>query len=195
MAQACEALGVPIVSGNVSLYNDTNGRSIHPTPVVGCVGLVPDVRRVPRGWREGDAILLAPLGARHARGLGVSGALRHARRAAGARPRVRGGSRRWLWRIAPRRVAGATTSPRAVSPSRSPRRRSGRGVGASSISATTRSTLFGEGGGQVIVALPADQRRGRRRRRGVDVRAASASSAAPTILGVPLDELRARLGE
>ena len=58
LARACEALGVPIVSGNVSLYNDTNGRSIHPTPVVGCVGLVPDVRRVPHGWQEGDAILL-----------------------------------------------------------------------------------------------------------------------------------------
>ena len=51
MAQACEALGVPIVSGNVSLYNDTDGRSIHPTPVVGCVGLVPDVRRIPGRWR------------------------------------------------------------------------------------------------------------------------------------------------
>ncbi|MBA2296263.1 MAG: phosphoribosylformylglycinamidine synthase subunit PurL [Actinobacteria bacterium] len=58
MALACEALDVPVCSGNVSLYNDTNGRSIHPTPVVGCVGLVPDVRRVPRGWQEGDAILL-----------------------------------------------------------------------------------------------------------------------------------------
>jgi phosphoribosylformylglycinamidine synthase II len=63
MAHAAEALGVPIVSGNVSLYNDTNGRSIHPTPVVGCVGLVPDVRRVPQGWREGDAIVLASAGA------------------------------------------------------------------------------------------------------------------------------------
>jgi phosphoribosylformylglycinamidine synthase subunit PurL len=59
MAQACEALGVPIVSGNVSLYNETDGRSIHPTPVVGCVGLVDDVRQVPRGWREGDVVLLA----------------------------------------------------------------------------------------------------------------------------------------
>jgi phosphoribosylformylglycinamidine synthase II len=59
IALACEALGVPVVSGNVSLYNDTDGRSIPPTPVVGCVGLVSDVRRVPRGWREGDAIQLA----------------------------------------------------------------------------------------------------------------------------------------
>jgi phosphoribosylformylglycinamidine synthase len=56
LAQAAEALGVPIVSGNVSLYNETDGRAIPPTPVVGCVGLVPDVRRVPRGWREGDTV-------------------------------------------------------------------------------------------------------------------------------------------
>jgi len=47
------------VSGNVSLYNETGGRPIHPTPVVGCVGLVRDVRRVPGTWREGDAIYLA----------------------------------------------------------------------------------------------------------------------------------------
>jgi phosphoribosylformylglycinamidine synthase len=59
MSAACEALGIPVVSGNVSLYNDTDGRSIHPTPVVGCVGLVPDVRTVPDTWREGDTIYLA----------------------------------------------------------------------------------------------------------------------------------------
>jgi phosphoribosylformylglycinamidine synthase len=59
MSAACEALGIPVVSGNVSLYNDTDGRSIHPTPVVGCVGLVPDVRVVPGTWREGDGIYLA----------------------------------------------------------------------------------------------------------------------------------------
>jgi phosphoribosylformylglycinamidine (FGAM) synthase-like enzyme len=56
IAQAAEALGVPVVSGNVSLYNDTDGRSIPPTPVVGCVGLVPDVRGVPQGWRRGDIV-------------------------------------------------------------------------------------------------------------------------------------------
>jgi phosphoribosylformylglycinamidine synthase len=56
IAQAAEALGIPVVSGNVSLYNDTDGRSIPPTPVVGCVGLVPDVRRMPQGWRRGDVV-------------------------------------------------------------------------------------------------------------------------------------------
>jgi phosphoribosylformylglycinamidine synthase len=59
MAEAAEALGVPVVSGNVSLYNETEGRSIPPSPLVGCVGLVADVRAVPRTWREGDLILLA----------------------------------------------------------------------------------------------------------------------------------------
>ena len=58
IAAACEALGVPVVSGNVSLYNETNGRAIHPTPVVGAVGLVEDVRRVPKGWREGDSLFV-----------------------------------------------------------------------------------------------------------------------------------------
>ena len=59
LAAAAEALGIPIVSGNVSLYNDTDGRSIPPTPVVGCVGLVPDVRFIPDRWRAGDVVLLA----------------------------------------------------------------------------------------------------------------------------------------
>jgi phosphoribosylformylglycinamidine synthase len=59
IAQAAEALGIPVVSGNVSLYNDADGASIPPTPVVGCVGLVPDVRRVPGRWQSGDAVLLA----------------------------------------------------------------------------------------------------------------------------------------
>jgi phosphoribosylformylglycinamidine synthase len=59
IAEAAEALGVPVVSGNVSLYNETDGRAIPPTPVVGCVGLVRDVREVPRGWQPGDGVWLA----------------------------------------------------------------------------------------------------------------------------------------
>ncbi|HVS15485.1 MAG TPA: phosphoribosylformylglycinamidine synthase subunit PurL [Thermoanaerobaculia bacterium] len=43
MAEACRALGVPVVSGNVSLYNETEGRSIHPTPTVAMVGLVEEL--------------------------------------------------------------------------------------------------------------------------------------------------------
>jgi phosphoribosylformylglycinamidine (FGAM) synthase-like enzyme len=59
IARAAEALGIPVVSGNVSLYNETDGRPIPPTPVVGCVGLVADVRLVPDTWRTGDVLLLA----------------------------------------------------------------------------------------------------------------------------------------
>jgi len=59
IAQAAEALGIPVVSGNVSLYNETDGRPIPPTPVVGCVGVVPDVRLVPGSWEPGDVVLLA----------------------------------------------------------------------------------------------------------------------------------------
>jgi phosphoribosylformylglycinamidine synthase len=59
IVQAAEALGIPVVSGNVSLYNDADGASIPPTPVVGCVGLVTDVRKVPNRWQSGDAVLLA----------------------------------------------------------------------------------------------------------------------------------------
>lgn len=43
MAEACEILKTPVVSGNVSLYNETKGTSIFPTPVIGMVGLIEDV--------------------------------------------------------------------------------------------------------------------------------------------------------
>jgi phosphoribosylformylglycinamidine synthase len=59
ISEAAEALGIPVISGNVSLYNETDGRAIPPTPVVGCVGLVDDVSYVPRAWHEGDVIVAA----------------------------------------------------------------------------------------------------------------------------------------
>jgi phosphoribosylformylglycinamidine synthase subunit PurL len=61
LAQACRALELPIVSGNVSLYNDSSGESaIYPTPVVGMIGLIDDYnRRLTAGLRhEGDFVLL-----------------------------------------------------------------------------------------------------------------------------------------
>jgi phosphoribosylformylglycinamidine synthase len=60
IAEASEELGIPVVSGNVSLYNETDGRAIPPTPVVGCVGLVQDVTRIPSRWRRGDMVALLP---------------------------------------------------------------------------------------------------------------------------------------
>ncbi len=61
LAQACEALEVPVVGGNVSLYNEAPTGPIFPTPVVGMVGRLPDAARAGRlGFgSEGDAIALA----------------------------------------------------------------------------------------------------------------------------------------
>jgi phosphoribosylformylglycinamidine synthase len=60
IAEACTALGTPITGGNVSLYNETKGEGIYPTPVVGVVGLLDDVSKaVPSGFqRAGEAVLL-----------------------------------------------------------------------------------------------------------------------------------------
>jgi phosphoribosylformylglycinamidine synthase II len=62
MSEACRALGVPVISGNVSFYNETEGQSIYPTPTVGMVGVVPDVASLPeshfRSSDCGDRIIL-----------------------------------------------------------------------------------------------------------------------------------------
>jgi phosphoribosylformylglycinamidine synthase len=60
LAAACEELGIPVVGGNVSLYNEAPSGPIFPTPVVGIVGRLPDAARAGRvGFvRAGDAIAL-----------------------------------------------------------------------------------------------------------------------------------------
>ncbi len=59
IGEACTALGTPITGGNVSLYNETKGVGIYPTPVIGIVGILDDVAKaVPANYqRAGDAIL------------------------------------------------------------------------------------------------------------------------------------------
>lgn len=60
MAEACRALNVPVISGNVSLYNETHGEGIYPTPIIGCLGLLENVRaNVGIGFQQhGDLIVL-----------------------------------------------------------------------------------------------------------------------------------------
>ena len=59
MGDAARALGVPIVSGNVSLYNESTGVPIQPTPMIGCVAVLDDVMSAARiHWNDGDSILL-----------------------------------------------------------------------------------------------------------------------------------------
>ncbi|MDN5634347.1 MAG: phosphoribosylformylglycinamidine synthase subunit PurL [Brevibacterium sp.] len=60
LAEACQDMGIPVTGGNVSLYNQTGGVAIHPTPVVGVLGVFDDVTRAtPSGWKEpGQTIYL-----------------------------------------------------------------------------------------------------------------------------------------
>ncbi|MBF4630619.1 phosphoribosylformylglycinamidine synthase subunit PurL [Clavibacter michiganensis subsp. phaseoli] len=60
LADGCLELEIPVTGGNVSLYNQTGTQAIHPTPVVGVLGVIDDVaRRIPSGWQdEGDNIYL-----------------------------------------------------------------------------------------------------------------------------------------
>jgi phosphoribosylformylglycinamidine synthase len=60
MSEACQALSIPVIGGNVSLYNESRGRDIHPTPVVGTLGLVDRLERKPPGVQltDGSTIIL-----------------------------------------------------------------------------------------------------------------------------------------
>ena len=60
MNEACRAFDYPVVSGNVSLYNETNGQAIPPTPAVGGVGLIPDLEQFKTlsGAKDGDTLVL-----------------------------------------------------------------------------------------------------------------------------------------
>jgi phosphoribosylformylglycinamidine synthase len=71
MKEACEALKYPVVSGNVSLYNETNGVAIPPTPAIGGVGVVPDVERMAKIALTTEGNLLVGIG-REAGHLGQS---------------------------------------------------------------------------------------------------------------------------
>ncbi|APB33798.1 phosphoribosylformylglycinamidine synthase II [Gloeomargarita lithophora Alchichica-D10] len=59
LAHACRELGTPVTGGNVSLYNETQGQAIYPTPVVGMVGRVRDIRhRCTLEWQAGQCLYL-----------------------------------------------------------------------------------------------------------------------------------------
>jgi phosphoribosylformylglycinamidine synthase len=88
MGEACRALDYPVVSGNVSLYNETEGEAILPTPVIGGVGLIDDLERIADGGFSGPGETIVLIG--ETRGhLGCSLYLREiAGREAGAPPPV-----------------------------------------------------------------------------------------------------------
>ncbi len=63
MAEACRALGVPITGGNVSFYNETAGKGIDPTPVIGVLGLLEDATKVVDQWFKDDGDVIYVCGA------------------------------------------------------------------------------------------------------------------------------------
>jgi phosphoribosylformylglycinamidine synthase subunit PurL len=62
IAEACRILELPVVSGNVSFYNETSGQAILPTPIIGVVGLLEDAERLATQWLKGDGHRIAVLG-------------------------------------------------------------------------------------------------------------------------------------
>jgi phosphoribosylformylglycinamidine synthase subunit PurL len=186
MAEACEALGIPVVSGNVSLYNETDGRAIPPTPVVGCVGLVPDVRAIPGRWREGDAVFLAgapvlrfdgsELQALDGEPAGQPGAIDLEAEAALVE---------FLWRSAPLLTLAHDAAEGGVAVALA-EAAIWSGVGAELDLDDDPLALFGEGGGQAIVACPPGHAGSLS---GVALRRIG-TVAGTTVLEVPLGDLR-----
>jgi phosphoribosylformylglycinamidine synthase subunit PurL len=155
LARACEALCVPVVSGNVSLYNETDGQAIDPTPVVGCVGLVPDVRVVPRAWERGDVILLAGVG-----DVALDGSEYQARLLGGPSGRpppphypAEAALVDFLWRSAPLLSGAHDASAGGIAVALA-ELALWSGVGAELDLGDDAVTWFGEGGGRAVIACP-----------------------------------------
>jgi phosphoribosylformylglycinamidine synthase II len=157
IAEACEALGLPIVSGNVSLYNETDGRPIFPTPEVGCVGLVADVRAVPGHWRDGDAVYLAGHPAISLAGSEYQALFGEA----GGQPAqldlpAEAALVEFVWRSAPRLSCAHDTAEGGLAVCLAEAAICS-GIGAELDLPGDRVSLFGEGGGQVVLACAPDE--------------------------------------
>ena len=190
IAAAAEALGIPVVSGNVSLYNESDGRAIHPTPVVGCVGLVPDVRAVPGAWQEGDVVLLAGTP-----GLSFAGSEYQALYGElGGQPSqldlaAEAALVRFLWKAAPLLTLAHDVSEGGLAVCLAEAALHS-GIGAALELPDAPLALFGEGGGCAVLACPADdvERLGAKGLQRIGV------VGGDSVLGVPLAALREAYG-
>jgi phosphoribosylformylglycinamidine synthase len=192
IAAACEALGLPVVSGNVSLYNETNGRAIHPTPVVGAVGLIEDVRRVPKGWRKGDVLFVVEASSVSLAGSEYQALYGEAGGAPG-RPDLDSEARlvSFLWKAAPTSTLVHDVSEGGLAVCLAEAALFS-GCGALLELGDDPLELFGEIGGRAIVSCAphdADALRGLALELGVPLRAAGVAGGA-TLLGVELAQLR-----
>ena len=162
MAEACRALDIPVIGGNVSLYNDSAGADIDPTPVVAVLGVIDRLDRRPAGHGVlGRLDARAPRRHRSRRwrvALGRRAPRAPRRDAARPRPRrPRAGSSRWWRDVGARSTACSprcTTSRAAGSPSPSPRARCGPGVGCSVDGVAGPAELFSESPSRVVLGTP-----------------------------------------
>ena len=188
LARACEALGIPVVSGNVSLYNETDGRPVYPTVMAGCIGLVEDVRAVPATWREGDLVLVAGAPA-----LSLDGSEYQDRLLGGPAGRppapdlaAEAALVDFLWRVAPVLTSAHDAAEGGLAVALAEAALAA-GVGAEVEIGDDALAWFGEGGGQAVVTCrPGDAAR----LDGVPLRPIGVVGG-PSLLGVPLDDLRA----
>lgn len=99
MKEACEVFNTPVTGGNVSFYNETEGRGIHPTPVIGMVGIVADVRHVTTQWFKAEERAIILLG-KTADDLGASEyAIATRGRAEGRAPRLDLQLEKWVQEV------------------------------------------------------------------------------------------------
>ncbi len=91
MREACLALGLPVIGGNVSLYNESAGRDIDPTPVIGGLGIIERLAAAPPGLAlaEGSSLVLLDASADNGADLGSGGARSHRPSLGGSRWAVR----------------------------------------------------------------------------------------------------------
>ncbi len=204
MAEACRALDFPVVSGNVSLYNETNGAAIPPTPTIGAVGLIPDYDRRAGygGLKPGDVLVL--VGETHGE-LGCSLYLRELQgRAEGAPPPVdlaaerrNGDFIRGLIRSGRLTVCHDLSDGGLVCAAAEMAMASGVGVELNATSHThAHLYLFGEDQGRYLVGVAdAEPLLAAARSAGVHASIAGHASgdafASTGLFSIPLDELRA----
>jgi phosphoribosylformylglycinamidine synthase II len=157
MALACESLRIPVVSGNVSLYNETDGTPIWPTPLVGCVGIVADVTLIPGTWEKGNEVFL--VGAPE---LSLDGSEYQALFLGGPAGRppspdlaAEAALVRFLWRSAPVLTCAHDAAEGGIAAALAEAAIAA-GVGAGIELSDDALAWFGEGGGQAVVSLSAD---------------------------------------
>jgi phosphoribosylformylglycinamidine synthase len=195
LGDACRAFGIPVVGGNVSLYNEGAEGPIYPTPVVGLVGELPDARRAGRlGFvAPGDAIALVTAGwapslaaseLSKLRGEDVVGPLPHADLGqlkalhAAIRQAVRSGALHSAHDVAEGGVAVALAEAALAS-----------GLGFAVSGLSSEAELFGEGPGAFVVSGPASALSAFGGAARVIGEVGGETATIEGVLSVPLDEL------